>query len=86
MSDKIQGRPRASLFLLESSNVLSARNTPVSRHRTPRDASVEELERRIEALEELDESAFGTFTRLDWLICVLGSLVVPSLALWWFGG
>ncbi len=50
------------------------------------DRDVSELERRIELLERLDESIPGRFTRWDWLLCVLGAMIVPSLALWWFAG
>ena len=45
-----------------------------------------ELERRIEELEALQESAFGRFTAWDWLVCVIGALVVPAIAAWWFAG
>ena len=45
-----------------------------------------ELRRRIEQLEGLDESAFGGFTGWDWLLCLLGGLVLPALAAWWFAG
>ena len=45
-----------------------------------------ELERRIEELEALEESAFGAFTAWDWLVCVIGALVTPAIAAWWFAG
>jgi hypothetical protein len=45
---------------------------------------IEELERRIREIEPLDDGDLGSFTRWDWVICVLGGLVVPYLALWWF--
>jgi hypothetical protein len=51
----------------------------------PADARVQELLRRIEELEALPESAFGRFTRWDWLCCALISLVLPAAALLWFG-
>ncbi len=51
-----------------------------------RGAVVEELERRIEELEGLDDAAIGSFTGWDWLLCVIGSLVLPAVALWWFAG
>ncbi len=44
-----------------------------------------ELLRRIEELEALEESAFGRFTRWDWLACALVALVLPAAALLWFG-
>ena len=51
-----------------------------------RGALVEELERRIRELESLDDAAIGSFTGWDWLVCVIGSLVLPAIALWWFAG
>ncbi len=51
-----------------------------------RGALVEELERRIEEVEGLDDTAIGGFTGWDWLVCVIGSLVLPAIALWWFAG
>ncbi len=41
----------------------------------------EELERRLTFLEEADDSAFGEFTRLDWLLCTLFFFVFPLLLL-----
>jgi hypothetical protein len=52
----------------------------------PASARVLELERRIAELEALDESAFGAFTRLDWLACAVGALAVPAALLLWFAG
>jgi hypothetical protein len=46
----------------------------------------EELKRRIEQLEALDEDAFGSFGGVDWLLCVLGAVILPILAVWWFAG
>src|SRR5262245_11484106 len=48
-------------------------------------ARVLELLRRIEALEALPESAFGRFTRWDWLACTLLALILPGAVLLWFG-
>lgn len=45
-----------------------------------------ELERRIQALESVDEAELGAFTAWDWLACVLGGVVAPVAALWWFAG
>lgn len=50
------------------------------------DERAAELERRIEELEALEESAFGDFTAWDWLVCVIGGLLAPALAAWWFAG
>ncbi len=47
---------------------------------------VEDLERRIEELEALDDSEIGSFTTLDWFFCIAGSVVIPAIALWWFAG
>ncbi len=41
----------------------------------------EELERRLAFLEEADDSAFGDFTNLDWLLCTLLFFVFPLLLL-----
>ena len=45
----------------------------------------EELLRRIETISALDDSELGEFTRRDWLICILGALVVPTLMMLWIG-
>lgn len=44
------------------------------------------LRARIERLESEDESAFGEFGTGDWLLCVLGSLIIPAVVAWWFAG
>jgi hypothetical protein len=54
--------------------------------RAARDRLVEDLERRIDELQVLDESDIGSFTRLDWFFCIVGSIVLPVIALWWFAG
>jgi len=51
-----------------------------------RERLIEDLERRIDALEALDDSDLGGFTALDWFFCVAGSVVIPAIALWWFAG
>ena len=58
----------------------------MDRDQARRTSLVEELERRIEEIEALDDAAVGRFTGWDWLICVLGAVVVPALAMWWFAG
>ena len=45
---------------------------------------VGELEHRIRAIESADDDAYGSFTGLDWLLCILGALVVPVIVLLWF--
>ena len=52
--------------------------------KTPRELVVEDLERRIEAMEALDDSELGRFTAWDWVICVVGSVLIPVVLLWWF--
>lgn len=44
-----------------------------------RDTLVAELERRIRELDEHDEPDFGGFSGIDWLILLLGAVVVPIL-------
>jgi hypothetical protein len=41
----------------------------------------EELERRLAFLEEADDSIFGEFTTLDWVLCTLLFFVLPLLVL-----
>jgi len=47
-------------------------------------ARVHELERRIEELESADEAAFGHFTTWDWALCIVFSVAMPLLLVWWF--
>ncbi len=49
------------------------------------DAQLEDLHQRIETLEALDESEFGEFTRRDWVVCIIFSIVIPTLLLVWIG-
>ena len=49
-----------------------------------RERLVEDLERRIEELEGLDDSDVGSFTALDWFFCITGSVVIPVIVLWRF--
>jgi hypothetical protein len=42
------------------------------------------LEQRIETVEALGDAELGSFTSLDWLLCIAGSVVIPALLLWWF--
>jgi len=45
---------------------------------------VDDLERRIVELTGADESDFGRFTTLDWILCVSGFVVLPYLLFLWF--
>ncbi len=46
------------------------RRTEILRH---------ELERRLEYFEQNDDSAFGAFTTLDWILCTLFFFALPLL-------
>ena len=52
--------------------------------KTARELEVEELERRIEILEALDDSTLGRFTAWDWTACITGAVLIPLFLLWWF--
>lgn len=41
----------------------------------------EELERRLDFFESCDDSEFGAFTTVDWLICTLLFFLLPLLIL-----
>lgn len=47
----------------------------------PDDELANELRKRIDTLDSMEESAFGAFTRLDWVILIVIALVLPTLAL-----
>ncbi len=61
-------------------------NPHTSAEQAEREQLVEDLERRIEELQVLDDSDIGGFTALDWFFCITGSVVIPAMALWWFAG
>ena len=42
---------------------------------------VEDLERRIEILESQDDAEFGSFTRIDYIVLIIGAVLLPILAL-----
>lgn len=44
----------------------------------------DELHRRIEALRAHHENDFGRFHALDWVLIVLGWVLLPVLAYLWF--
>ena len=46
---------------------------------------VNELHRRIELLEAGEHEEFGAFTRVDWIACIVGSIVIPIAVLLWVG-
>jgi len=45
-----------------------------------------DLERRIEIIEALGDAELGKFTKLDWLLCIAGSVVIPAILLARFAG
>jgi hypothetical protein len=48
-------------------------------------AQVTELTRRIELLEDEDAHGYGDFSAADWIVCILGAVVIPVLVLVWVG-
>ena len=42
---------------------------------------VQDLERRVEKLERTDDAEFGTFTRLDHVILIVGAVLIPVIAM-----
>lgn len=41
----------------------------------------QELERRLEFLETSDDSVFGAFTTLDWIVCTVLFFALPLLVI-----
>jgi hypothetical protein len=42
---------------------------------------VQDLERRIDALENQEEAEFGSFSRADYVILTVGGVILPIIAL-----
>ena len=42
---------------------------------------VRDLESRIDTLEKQDEKDFGSFTRADYVILIIGAVILPAIAL-----
>ena len=42
---------------------------------------VQDLESRIDALESQDEAEFGSFSRADYIILIIGGVILPAIAL-----
>lgn len=40
-----------------------------------------DLEKRIDAMQDMDESQLGTFGRLDWIILIVVSIIIPVIVL-----
>ena len=50
-------------------------------HRQENNADlVADLEKRIDTLQAMDDGELGSFSRLDWAILVLLSIVIPVIA------
>ncbi|MFP6639506.1 MAG: hypothetical protein VCC04_04615 [Myxococcota bacterium] len=47
------------------------------------DIRVAELKERIEVLNDLGDAELGSFTRLDWIACILLGAILPLLVLYW---
>jgi hypothetical protein len=43
----------------------------------------EELERRVELFDKLEDAEFGKFGALDWSLCTAIFFVLPLLIAWW---
>lgn len=43
---------------------------------------VTDLERRIDAMQNMGDAELGAFTSLDWAILILISIILPAIALW----
>ncbi len=53
---------------------------PATAHPGQNDELIRDLERRIETLQNMDDSELGTFGKLDWIILILASIVIPVIA------
>lgn len=63
----------------------SGENAPEENGQSARvDALHDELHRRIEELRTHHEHEFGTFHALDWILIVLGCLLLPIACYLWF--
>jgi hypothetical protein len=45
------------------------------------DDLLEDIESRIEILENTDDAEFGSFTSIDYLVLITAALLLPALAL-----
>ena len=43
---------------------------------------VTDLERRIDAMQNMGDAELGGFTRLDWTVLILISVVIPVIVIW----
>ena len=42
---------------------------------------VQDLESRIDALENQEEAEFGSFSRTDYVVLIIGAVILPAIAL-----
>jgi len=57
------------------------KSTASAQHERREKVLREELERRLEFLEESDDSIFGNFTTRDWVLCTVLFFSLPLLML-----
>ena len=43
---------------------------------------VADLERRIDAMQNMGDPELGSFTSLDWIVLILISIVIPAFVIW----
>ena len=43
---------------------------------------VADLERRIDAMQNMGDAELGRFTRVDWTVLILISIVIPAIVIW----
>ena len=41
-----------------------------------------DLERRIDLMQDMGDAELGSFTRTDWIVLILISVVIPAIVLW----
>jgi hypothetical protein len=42
---------------------------------------VSDLERRIDAMQNMGDPELGTFNRFDWILLILIAIIIPTIAL-----
>ena len=65
----------------EREPILMSESKTSAQHERREKVLREELESRLELLEESDESIFGAFTTLDWVLCTILFFFLPLLML-----
>ena len=43
-----------------------------------------DLVQRIQRIESMGTEELGEFTPMDWLLTVVGAVLIPALLLWWY--